>query len=214
MIVDLNLIDKRVLLIGGERETERKVHMFLDAGAYVTLICPFFPESLRKPLEEGRLVYIEGAMEEEPSLLQKVPSPVDAIIVATEAESLLDIVKERSRRERALLYVVDDAASSDFIQPALRVVDTVQVAVSTGGKSPVMASRLSERFARLVTKTDLGLVDLHDCIRLEAMDTGIGAIQRRDLLRSLAEDPAILTLLEEGKLEEAKERARAALKRE
>jgi precorrin-2 dehydrogenase/sirohydrochlorin ferrochelatase len=212
MIVDLNLGGKHVLLIGGERETERKVHMFLDAGAHVTLVCPFFPDSLGPARKEGRLTYIRGAMEEDPGLLEKVTSPIDAIVVATEAESFLDLVKERSRKERALLYVVDDAPSSDFIQPALRVVDTVQVAVSTGGKSPVMAASLSERFAQQVTDVDLALVELHDYLRLEAMKMGMGAVERRDLLRSVAEDPRILRLLEDGRLEEAKREVMAALK--
>ncbi len=37
MIVDLALKGKQVLLVGGERRTERKGHMYLDAGSYVTL---------------------------------------------------------------------------------------------------------------------------------------------------------------------------------
>lgn len=207
MIVDLDLSGRHVLLIGGERETERKVHMLLDAGARVTLICPFFPESLRPAVEDGRLIYIGGAMEEDPDLLDLVSSPIDAVVVATEADKFLGIVKERSRKERALLYVVDDAASSDFIQPALRVVDTVQVAVSTGGKSPVMAARLAERFAQQITKVDVELVELHDYLRLEAIERGMGAVTRRDLLKSVAEDPNILGLLQEGRLEEAKRKA-------
>ncbi len=33
MIVDGTFDRKHLLLVGGERETERKVHMFLDGGA-------------------------------------------------------------------------------------------------------------------------------------------------------------------------------------
>lgn len=207
MIIDLDLQGRHVLLIGGERETERKAHMYLDAGAHVTLLCPFLPESLRTPQKGGRLAYIPGILEEDPALLEEVKLPVHAVVVATAWEALLEEIQAYKERHHALLYVVDAAEHSDFIQPALRVVDGLQVSVSTGGQSPVMAARLAERFAHQVTKTDLGLCKLHDIVRLEAMDRGMGAIERRDLLQDLAEDPVIRTLLEEGRWDEAREKA-------
>lgn len=207
MIVDLDLRGRHLLLIGGERETERKAHMYLDAGALVTLLCPFFPDSLKAAEAEGRLTYLEGALEEDLTLLERVATPVDFVVIATAWDAILEAVNEYKTEHHALLYVVDGAAQSDFIQPALRVVETVQVAVSTDGKSPVMAARMAERFARQVTKTDLGLCWLHDIVRLEGMARGMGALDRRDLLRELAEDPAILTLLEEDRWEEAREKA-------
>lgn len=211
MIVDLDLRGRHLLLIGGERETERKAHMYLDAGAKVTLICPFLPESLRGPQAEGRLTYVEGDLEADLSLLDRVARPVHAVVIATAWDEILDAVKAYKERNHALLYVVDGAEESDFIQPALRVVDTVQVAVSTDGKSPVMAARMAERFARQVARTDVRLCYLHDTVRLEAMRRGMGALERRDLLRDLAEDSAILALLEDGRLEEATAKALARL---
>lgn len=211
MIIDVNFEDRHVLLIGGERETERKVHMFLDAGARVTLLCPFFPESLEAARREGRLTYIEGDMEDDPSLLERVKEPPYGVVVATAWESFLEEILAYKAKHHALLYVVDAAQHSDFIQPALRVVDDIQVAVSTGGQSPVMAARLAERFARGITKSDVGLCWLHDIVRLEAMERGIGALERRDLLRDLADDPAIRSLLQEGRREEARESGLARL---
>jgi uroporphyrin-III C-methyltransferase/precorrin-2 dehydrogenase/sirohydrochlorin ferrochelatase len=211
MIVDLDLTGRHLLLLGGERETERKAHMYLDAGANVTLICPFFPESLEEARSEGRLTYVEGDLAEDLSLLERVALPVHAVVIATAWDEILEAVADYKERNHALLYVVDGAEHSDFIQPALRVVDTVQVAVATDGKSPVMAAQMAERFARQVTKTDVALCYVHDAVRLEAMRRGMGALDRRDLLRELAEDPAIRTLLEEGRLEEAKAQALSRL---
>lgn len=211
MIVDVNFERKHVLLVGGERETERKVHMFIDARADVTLICPFLPESLKEVQRTGRLTYVEGALEEDLSLLDAVSTPIHAVVVATAWGPFLEEVQALCRREHALLYVVDGAEHSDFIQPALRVVGEAQVAVSTGGKSPVMAAKLADRFAALISKVDLELIELHDVVRLEAMKRGMGALERRDLLRALAEDAEVRELLDRGRLSAARKRAFVAM---
>ncbi len=177
----------------------------------MTLICPFLPESLKEVQSMGRLTYVEGALEEDHSLLDAVSTPIHAVVVATAWDPFLEEVQALCRREHALLYVVDGAEYSDFIQPALRVVETAQVAVTTGGKSPVMAARLADRFAGLITKVDLGLIELHDVVRVEAMKRGMGAIERRDLLRALAEDAEVLNLLDQGRPTSARERALAAM---
>ncbi len=53
MIVDIALNGKQVLLRGGEREMERKGHMYLDAGAYVTPSFAISSPPSRRPVGKG-----------------------------------------------------------------------------------------------------------------------------------------------------------------
>ena len=93
-------------------------------------------------------------------------NPKPDILLAATNDSKLNLKLVQAAKEwGCMVYAVDNPALSDFILPAMAQIGDVKVAVSTGGKSPVMARVLRERIEELITAQDLLEIDLQDELR-------------------------------------------------
>ena len=73
-----------------------------------------------------------------------------AIAVAATGDALVDrAVAAAARRWRALVNVVDEPQHCDFIVPSVLRRGDLQIAVSTGGRSPAIAREIRRRLERL-----------------------------------------------------------------
>jgi precorrin-2 dehydrogenase/sirohydrochlorin ferrochelatase len=205
MIVDLDLAGRRVLLLGGGPETERKAWMFANAGALLTVASPDHAKSLRDLAVNGRIELITADTSTDLGLIERVEPPPDVVVVHTRADGPEEPeIARRARSRGCLVYVVDDVESSDFVQPALGNAGFIQVAVSTGGRSPSLARILAERLTGSISAADLRLVELLDDGRKLSMRLIPDSIARREALYELAEDSNLKALIAEGKLDEAR----------
>jgi precorrin-2 dehydrogenase/sirohydrochlorin ferrochelatase len=84
----------------------------------------------------------------------------------------------------------------------------MQVAISTYGKSPIMARRLrikAERILRrIITKTDIDNTKLQEFARIQARPIINTVSERKKFLYSLIRDENIQTLIKDSRMEEAK----------
>lgn len=205
MIVDLDLAGRRVLLIGGGPETERKAWMFVNAGALLTVASPDHPKSLRDLAANDRIELITADTSTDLGLVERVEPRPEVVVVHTRADGPEEPeIARRGRSRGCLVYVVDDVESSDFVQPALGNAGFIQVAVSTGGRSPSLARILAERLAGSISPADLRLVELLDDGRRLSMRLIPDPIARRETLYELAEDSNLKALVAQGKLDEAR----------
>ncbi len=212
MIVDLQLKGKRVLLIGGGPETERKAWMFLDAGAEVAVAAPTHAQTLVDAAAKGRVKLITADTSTDLSVVDSVDPRPDVVAVHTAADGPEEPeIARRARARGCLVYVVDDIEHSDFVQPALAHSGFIQVAVATGGKSPPMARILARRLADAVREADIRLVELLEEARRDAVDLIPNASDRREVLYGLAEDGKLAALLTRGDLLAAREYVRERL---
>lgn len=130
----LRLHGRKVVFVGGGRETLEKVRSLVDSGADVTLIGDYPPmpgvRVLRRPYMDGDL---EGAW----LVFAHLPDPGQHGPIFAEAE-----------RRGIWCNAVDDLPHCAFTMPAVHRQGDLVVAVSTGGAAPALASRLKDRFAR------------------------------------------------------------------
>jgi precorrin-2 dehydrogenase/sirohydrochlorin ferrochelatase len=91
--------------------------------------------------------------------------------------------------------------------PAVAKVGDVTIAVSTGGKSPAMASELRQRIEKLIAPQDLAKIGLQEQLREILKEKVPDQKARRLLLYKILGDPEVNGLLERGKFEEAKTKA-------
>ena len=106
-----------------------------------------------------------------------------------------------------MVYAPDNPLVSDFALPATASVGDVRIAVSTGGKSPAMASVLRKRIEKMITAEDLLQIKLQEYLRDLLKRQGGDQKVRKELLYKVIEDLDIQRLLKENKFEEAKEKA-------
>ena len=137
--VFLRLQRKACLVVGGGIVAERKVRLLLRAEAAVTVVAPGLTDNLAGLRDERRIVHLVGAFET--GLL----AGMTLVIAAANDEKVNSMVARSATEAGVLCNVVDNAAASSFIVPAIVDRSPVVVAIGTGGNAPVLAQRLKTR---------------------------------------------------------------------
>jgi precorrin-2 dehydrogenase/sirohydrochlorin ferrochelatase len=139
----LDVSKKRCVVIGGGQVAARKVERLLDCGADVVVVSRALAPELADWTAEGRIVHRES--EYDAACLDGA----FLVIGATDREDVNAAVSRDARARGLLVNIVDAPAHCNFILPSLHQQGDLVIAVSTGGKSPALARKMREEFARL-----------------------------------------------------------------
>jgi len=175
----LRLERQHVAVVGGGVVARRKAGALREAGAEVTVIAPSLESQLAAQAARGELRHIAAAF---------TPAHLDGAVVAIAATD--DVVVNRAvsqaARERGIpVNVVDDAALSSFIFPAIIDRSPVLVAVSSAGHAPVLARRIRAQLEALLPAR-LGALARFMGERRAALRRALAAPARRRLWERIA----------------------------
>lgn len=135
---------KPCLLVGGGEVAERKARLLLDAGAALTVnACAFSPQ-FHTWAAQGRLTLVSGPFHAE-LLADKWLA-----IAATDRVEVNALVYQCANQQRIFCNVVDDPKRASFIMPSIIDRSPLMVAVSSGGKAPVLARLLREKLEAML----------------------------------------------------------------
>ena len=215
MIVDLNVNNKKAVVIGGGTEGVRKVHGLLDQECQITVITSRLNKELKKMSDDGKLRLIKKRIKNV-SILNDI-SNIFLILAATDDKELNRKLVEKGRSIGAFVYAADDPNISDFSYTSLvNVEGIIQVAISTSGKSPIMARKIRMKIERMLHKiindSDISNIILQEYARKRAKQEIDTVKDRKEFLYSLIKDKNIQYLLRSNKLKEAKMTALQMLK--
>lgn len=215
MIVDLNVNNKKAVVIGGGTEGVRKVHGLLDQECQITVITSRLNKELKKMSDDGKLRLIKKRIKDV-SILNDINN-IFLILAATDDKELNKKLVEKGRSIGAFVYAADDPNISDFSYTSLvNIEGLIQVAISTSGKSPIMARKIRMKIERMLHKiindSDISNIILQDYARNRAKQEIDTVKERKEFLYSLIKDKNIQYLLRSNKLEEAKMTALQMLK--
>ena len=215
MIVDLNVNNKKAVVIGGGTEGLRKVHGLLDQGCEITVITSRLNNELRRMSQDRKIKLIQRTIKDA-TILDKF-NDIFLILAATDDRQLNRKLVEKGRTMGAFVYAADDPLMSDFSYTSLVNIDgLVQVAISTSGKSPIMARKIRMKAERVLNKviseSDISNIILQEFARKMAKEKISTVKERKEFLYSLIKDKNIQYLLRSNKLDEAKMTALYMLK--
>ena len=215
MIVDLNLDSKTVLVIGGGTEGMRKVHGLLGQGCDITVIDTRINKDLQHLGQQDKIKIIQQTMTDI-SFMDSFKN-IFLVLAATDDRDLNRKILRKGRAMGAFVYAADDPAVSDFSYASLTNIEGVmQVAISTYGKSPIMARKLRMRIERILHRiiktSDLDNIRLQDFARTLAKQRIKSIKERKQFLYSLLKNRDIQNLILSRKLEEAKKITRRLIK--
>ncbi len=215
MIVDLNVNNKKAVVIGGGTEGVRKVHGLLDQECQITVITSRLNKELKKMSDDGKLRLIKKRIKDV-SILNDINN-IFLILAATDDKELNKKLVEKGRSIGAFVYAADDPNISDFSYTSLvNIEGLIQVAISTSGKSPIMARKIRMKIERMLHKiindSDISNIILQEYARKRAKQEIDTVKERKEFLYSLIKDKNIQYLLRSNKLEEAKMTALQMLK--
>jgi precorrin-2 dehydrogenase/sirohydrochlorin ferrochelatase len=139
------------------------------------------------------------------------------ILAATDDKELNKKLVEKGRSIGAFVYAADDPNISDFSYTSLvNIEGLIQVAISTSGKSPIMARKIRMKIERMLRRiindSDISNIILQEYARKRAKQEIDTVKERKEFLYSLIKDKNIQYLLRSNKLEEAKMTALHMLK--
>lgn len=135
----MNIRGQRSLIVGGGEVAARKAALLAQAGAEITVVSPELLGNLKDMQADGHIHFREGTFTEADL------DGVALIIAATDDEAVNRRVSELARERQIPVNVVDNPELCTFILPSIIDRSPVQIAVSTGGSSPVLARLLRAR---------------------------------------------------------------------
>ncbi|HEY8518688.1 MAG TPA: siroheme synthase CysG [Gammaproteobacteria bacterium] len=149
-----NLKARPCLVVGGGATAERRVKLLLEAGADVTVRAPELTQGLEALSAEGR-IRVERA--------PFAPEGLERywLVVAATGDRAVNAAAARAAEAaRIFCNVVDQPELCSVIVPAIVDRDPVTIAISSGGRSPVLARWLKGLIETLVPARLGRLADL------------------------------------------------------
>ncbi|MGD8408361.1 MAG: bifunctional precorrin-2 dehydrogenase/sirohydrochlorin ferrochelatase, partial [Thiohalophilus sp.] len=140
----LDIRDKPCLVVGGGGIAARKVFLLLRAGAKVTVVSPQLCHELEEKDQLGEIQWIKRAFTDEDIEHQSLA------IAATNNETVNSQIAELARSKNIPVNVVDHPELGTFTMPSIIDRSPVQIAISTGGASPVLARLLRSRLETVI----------------------------------------------------------------
>lgn len=203
MLIDFNFTSKYILVVGGGKESYRKVLKFLKEQPKILVVSRTFYHGMRELHKSGKIDLLKAEVKDAEAFIKSLNPMPDLIIAATDNPEFNAQLAVHAKSAGCLFYAIDKPAISDFTLPALAEIDDVKVAVSTGGKSPAMAKTLRKRIEKLVTSEDLLQIKLQFYIRNLVKSKVLNHKARRKILYEILRDENVARLLKEGKYDEA-----------
>ena len=207
MIVDLNLVDKHVMVIGGGTEGSRKIRGLLGQNCKITVLSNRLNHYLRSLEKQGKIELVKMNLKDA-SILDNYKNQF-LVLAATNDKMLNRKLVEKGRSMGSFVYAADDPQISDFSYTSIINIEGIlQVAISTYGKSPIMARKLRIKLERvlnrIIKKSDIENTKLQEFARLAAKNRLKTTEKRKRFLYSLISDENIQSLINENRVEDAK----------
>ena len=192
----LDIEGRNVVIIGGGNVCARKAETMMNYGARVTIVSPEFTEEIEKWAAEGCLALRRKRYD--------VSDLGDAniVIASTDDQQVNEAIAADCRARRIPVNVVDVTPLCEFIVPAIIEKGSIQIAVSTGGKSPALARTLKEDLQRAIGPEYAEVNDVLGSLRSAAKEKLPTDIDRKRFFDGIIAQ-GILGMLREGKRREA-----------
>ena len=140
----INIKDRNCLVVGGGKVAARKIDLLLNAGACITVVAPKLDTELLEKLEQELIIYHSETF---------IPAHLDDItlvIAATNSPLVNQKISDAAKKRYIPVNVVDNPDLCSFIMPSIIDRSPVLIAVSSSGKSPVLARLLRAHLETII----------------------------------------------------------------
>ncbi|BCB03804.1 precorrin-2 dehydrogenase/sirohydrochlorin ferrochelatase family protein [Bacillus sp. KH172YL63] len=176
----IDVTDKKVTVVGGGRVAYRKLSVFLQHGASVTVVSPRAIIEIEDLYREGRVTWIKREACTEDLL--------DAFIViaATDVRQVNEWVKETAGHHQ-LVCVADQGSEGTLQMTSFHQQGSLTISVSTNGASPLVGKRLCDTFSQQCDEAFVERLNKIGERRRELISSSCSTEEKRRLLRELAD---------------------------
>jgi precorrin-2 dehydrogenase/sirohydrochlorin ferrochelatase len=214
LIVDLNLKGNLVIVVGGGAEGMKKVNSLLTQDCKILVVSDKVNTQLSNYIKQKKINFKKSKLKDANFLTKYKPF---LVMAATDDRQLNRKIIQKAKKMKCFVYAADDPEVSDFAHPSvINIEDTIQIAISTGGRSPAMARKLKMQtekiFKKTIKKEDIYQIKLQQIARDAAKKTLSTQLERKKFLYSLINDKSIKQLIKDRNLKKAQRLAMLMLK--
>ncbi len=199
VIVDLNLKGKLVIVVGAGGEGLKKVNSLLTQDCQILVISDNSNAQIEKLTKQEKIKFKKMKIKDADFLNEYEPI---LVMAATDDKEINREIVMQAKKKRCYAYAADDPEFSDFAHPSvINIQDTVQIAISTGGRSPAMARKLKMKaekiFNEIIDKEDIYQIKLQKIARDAARTRIATVLERKKFLYSVLNNSKIKQLLKD-----------------
>lgn len=145
--VNLNIYNKKVLVVGGGVIATRKTERLLERGANVTLVAPEITEKINGFIKKSRIEWVQREYKAGDE------SGAFAVFCAVSSEKknlkMEEGLSERCVKKNILINIADKPELCTFTLPALVSRGEFDIAIFTGGLSPRLSRKIREDLEKI-----------------------------------------------------------------
>lgn len=215
LIVDLDLKGGLVIVVGGGGEALKKINSLLTQDCKILVLSDKLNMQIQKFVSKNKIEFKKIKLSNANFLSKYKPY---LVMATTDNRELNRKIVYQSKKMGCLAYATDDPDVSDFAHPSvINIADTVQIAISTGGRSPAMARKIKLKaekiFKKIVNKEDIYQIKLQQIARNMAKKKISTQKERKKFLYSVLNDEKIKQLIKDDKFQKAQNRAMLLLRK-
>ncbi|RLI84715.1 MAG: bifunctional precorrin-2 dehydrogenase/sirohydrochlorin ferrochelatase [Archaeoglobales archaeon] len=195
---------KDVLVIGGGGVGTSRAKKFLKAKAKVKVFSLDFSDELKEI--SGRVELIRGDVKDTRKLEDFIKNSY-LVVVALPFTDFNDKIVEIAKRYKTLVNLANDAKRTEVVIPFEGEFEGIRFAVTTEGKSGIVARRVKDTFLRALEEDEeiVSFLKAMDHLKRYMKGRNIPVQLRMKLYFAVSEDEKFRRLVRSGEVELAKE---------
>jgi len=214
LIVDLHLKGNLVIVVGGGAEGFKKINSLLTQDCKILVLSDKINTQIKNFVEKKKIRFKKIKLTDANFLSKYKPY---LVMATTDDRKLNRQIVQKAKKMNCIAYAADDPEVSDFAHPSvINIEDTVQIAISTRGRSPAMARKIKLKaekiFKDVITKDDIFQIKLQAIAREAAKKKIPTQNERKKFLYSVLNDDRVKELIKDKNLEKAQKRAMIMLR--
>jgi precorrin-2 dehydrogenase/sirohydrochlorin ferrochelatase len=215
MIINLNLEGKKIIVVGGGNEAEKRIKSILNEKSEITVISDSVNTQISKLVKTKKIKLKKQKIENIKFILELNP---DLIITTTNDKKINQKIINHAKKKKIIAYSSDNPEESDFSNAAIIDFEKmIQVAIFTGGRSPVMSKKIKSKveivLKKVISKEDIAQIKIQKTSRKIAKEVIPTQSERKECLRSIMTDNHIDQLIKDGQIKKAEKRATEIIKK-
>lgn len=181
LALNIQMHDRRAVVIGGGAVALRKIRTLLTAGSEVWVVAATVCPEIASMCEAGLISVRNGSFS---------VSDLDGaffVIAATDDAGVNSRVCDEASRRGILTADAGNPAAGDCIFPAAMKRGDLEISVSTGGRCPTFAAEVRDRIAECIGSEYGAILEQLAAEREKLLTNGSSSTYNTQVLRSLAQ---------------------------
>ena len=215
MIINLNLEGKKIIVVGGGNEAEKRIKSLLNEKCEIIVISNSVNAEISKLVKIKQIKLKKQKIENIKFISELKP---DVIITTTNDKKINQKIIDHAQKKKIISYSSDNPENSDFSNGAIIDFEKmIQIAIFTGGRSPVVSKKIKVKaekvLKKIISKEDIAQIKIQKISRKLAKEIIPVQFERKECLKSIMTDNHIDQLIKDGQIKKAEKRAIEIIKK-